>query len=161
MGCCPLPADSTGGGRGGGGLLSTFGRFNQWGGGGGGGAVRFRPIKTVGGGGGGGGGEEGYCPLLADSTSGGGGGGGADVSFRPIQSMRCPRLRRIQSVDGGCCPLLTNSASAHVSCKLLLQGGAPMSPSPPPPPPPCKYRNLYCVVYTYHGLTRVPFIHGD
>ena len=69
--------------------------------GGGGGAVRFRPIQTVGGGGGG------CCPLSADSTSGGGGGGGgvADVSFQPIQSMRCPRSRQIQPVDGGCCPL--------------------------------------------------------
>ena len=52
---------------------------------------------------------------------GGGGGGGADVSFRPIQSMRCPRSRQIQPVDGGCCPLSANSASggAHV----YKQGG--------------------------------------
>ena len=66
----------------------------------GGGTVRFRPIQPVG---------------------GGGGGGGADVSFRPIQSMRCPRA---QSVGGWCCPLSANSTSggAHV-CKLLLQGG--------------------------------------
>ena len=111
-------------------MLSALGQFNQWGVGS---AVHFRPIQPVGG--------RGCCPLSADSTNGGG--GGADVSFRPIQSMRCPRSRQIQPVDGGCCPLSANSASggAHV-CKQG-GGGAPFSPEgggggghgPPPPPP--------------------------
>ena len=42
-----------------------------------------------------------------------GGGGGADVSFRPIQSMRCPQ---IQPVGGECCPLSANSASGRCAC---------------------------------------------
>ena len=71
---------------------------------------------------------------------GGGGGGGVDVSFRPIQSMWCPRSRQIQPVDGGCCPLSANSASggAHVVNRgggggrhSVPKGGA-MAPLAPP-----------------------------
>ena len=77
-----------------------------------GGAARFRPIQPVGG-------EGGGCPLSAV------GGGGADVSFRPIQSMRCPRSWQIQPVDGGCCPLSANSASGGVhECNKKGGGGA-------------------------------------
>ena len=67
------------------------------------------------------GGGGGGCPLSADSTGGGGGGGeevGADVSFQPIQSMRCPRFRQIQPVDDGCCAL-----SASGVCACSKQGG--------------------------------------
>ena len=130
-------------GWGGGGVLSALGQFNQWGVGS---AVHFQPIQPVGGGGGGGrwvlsafgrfnqwggGGAVHFRPIQPM-----GGGGGADVSFRPIQSMRCPCSRQIQPVDGGCCPLSANSASggAHV-CKQGGGGGggggAIQSRSPP------------------------------
>ena len=83
---------------GGGRLLSAFGPFNQWGEGGccprgEGGAVRLWPIQLV-----------------------GGRGGSADVSFRPIQSMSCPRFQQIQPVGDGCCPLSANSASGGCAC---------------------------------------------
>ena len=80
-----------------------------------------------------------------------GGGGGADVSSRPIQSMRCPRSRQIQPVDGGCCPLSANSASggAHV-CKQggvggrhsVPKGGGPWPPLPPPLGTPMTFESL-------------------
>ena len=72
--------------------LSAFGRFNEQGGGGG------------------------CCPLSADLTSGRGGA----VRFRPIQSVRCPPSRPIQSFNHWA-----------EGAELLLQGGgggAPFSP---------------------------------
>ena len=69
-----------------------------------GGAVPFRPIQRAGGG---------CCPLSADSTSGGGGGrGGNAIRFRPIQSLRCPPSRPIQSFN-----------QWAEGAELLLQGG--------------------------------------
>ena len=85
------PIQPVGGGMGGGGVLSTFGRFNQWGAGVGGGVLSAFGRFNQWGGGGGRGGEV-----------------GADVSFRPIQSMRCPRFRA--------CPLSPNSASGGCAC---------------------------------------------
>ena len=88
------------------GVPSFSGRGGGGGGGGGGVAVRFRPIQPV------------------------GEGGGGAVCFRPIQSMRNPRSRQIQPVDGGCCPLSANSASggAHVCKQGGGGGGTPFSP---------------------------------
>ena len=71
------------------------------------------PFLTSGGGGGGGG----CCPLLVDSA--GGGGGGDAVHFWPIQSVRCPPSRPIQSFN-----------QRAEGAELLLQGGGH---APPPP----------------------------